>query len=141
LVLVFGCLVALAGCRSAEQTSNLEHVSQPQPSLEDQEWQLVDLGGKAPVASPDPPTLRLDGTKKSATGSTSVNRFTGAYELKGDTLVFKPLATTRRAGPPELMAQETTFLQALRSATGYRIARNQLILLQVQNPVATFKLP
>lgn len=46
-------------------------------------------------------------------GSGGVNRLTGAYSVDGPVLTFGPLATTRMAGPPELMAEEQAVLAAL----------------------------
>ena len=41
------------------------------------------------------------------------NRFNGTYQTEGTSVEFGAIVSTRRAGPPELMEQETLFLQAL----------------------------
>ena len=46
-------------------------------------------------------------------GSSGCNRFTGAYDQKGDELTMGPLASTRMACPPELMEREQQFLTML----------------------------
>ena len=51
--------------------------------------------------------LRTDGV---VGGSSGCNRFTGAYEQKGDELTMGPLASTRMACPPEVMEREQQFL-------------------------------
>ena len=49
----------------------------------------------------------------SVSGSTGVNRYFGKATIDGNALSFGPLATTRRAGPPALMEQESRFLEAI----------------------------
>ena len=56
-------------------------------------------------------SLKVDGTRLS--GSMGVNRFSGQVESE---LPIGPVATTRMAGPPELMRQEDTLLELLQSA-------------------------
>lgn len=43
------------------------------------------------------PTISFDTTKSVVTGSTGCNTFNGTYTMKGDSLHFKPLATTLMA--------------------------------------------
>jgi len=49
--------------------------------------------------------------------------------IDGQTLKFGPLATTRRAGPPALMDQESKFLGALEKVAGYRLEETGLLYL------------
>jgi heat shock protein HslJ len=46
-------------------------------------------------------------------GSSGCNRFTGAYNQKGDELTMGPLASTRMACPPPIMEREQQFLTML----------------------------
>lgn len=55
--------------------------------------------------------LMIDGTL--IAGTMGVNRFSGQFD-RG--LPIGPLATTRMAGPEELMVQEDTLLELLQSA-------------------------
>lgn len=67
------------------------------------------IGGELqPPIEGSKPTLEIAGGR--ASGMAGVNRFTGALEDDGG---FGPLATTRMAGPHELMAQEQIFLEHL----------------------------
>jgi len=60
-------------------------------------------------------------------GSAGCNRYTGSYTVKGSALTTKGFATTRKACPQPIMAQESTYLKALGSATQYTINnQNQL---------------
>jgi heat shock protein HslJ len=63
-------------------------------------------------------------------GTAGVNRFTGTcYALAtSPKLAVRKLATTKKAGPPQAMAQETRFLQRLRSAIRYQIDGDRLTL-------------
>lgn len=63
-----------------------------------------------PLDGGKPLTLDVDGDHVS--GSSGVNRFMGSM---GGEAIFSPLATTRMAGPEELMAQESIFLALLDS--------------------------
>ena len=54
--------------------------------------------------------FRADGI---VAGSSGCNRFTGAYNQKGDELTMGPLASTRMACPPEVMEREQQFLTML----------------------------
>ena len=62
-------------------------------------------------------------------GSAGVNTYHGPYTLTGEALEIGALATTRMAGPDELMKQETAYLAALAKVTSYRIDGNALTLL------------
>lgn len=46
-------------------------------------------------------------------GTTGCNRISGTYEIDGNVVTIGPLATTRMACPPPLMARETALLAAL----------------------------
>ena len=54
--------------------------------------------------------FRADGI---VAGSSGCNRFTGAYDQKGDELTMGPLASTRMACPPPIMEREQQFLTML----------------------------
>lgn len=61
-------------------------------------------------------TLVIDGSL--IAGSMGVNRFSGQFD-RG--LPIGPLATTRMAGPEELMVQEDTLLELLQSADAIEV--------------------
>jgi heat shock protein HslJ len=59
-------------------------------------------------------------------GSSGVNRFAGRF---GDDGLLGPLATTRMAGPDELMAQEDIFLRHLDEAEAWEHADQGISLI------------
>lgn len=72
----------------------------------DGDWQVVEIDGE--TVDPDAPrTVGFDQGRIS--GRLGVNRFTGSYSVHGETVAIGPLASTRMAGPPELMALEARF--------------------------------
>jgi heat shock protein HslJ len=93
--------------------------------IEDVTWQLTEIGGKPaePVpADAQAPFLRLSTADRRASGYSSVNNFGGTYELSGASLRFSGLAMTRRAGPDNLMRQESVFSAALNNTVAWRAA-------------------
>jgi heat shock protein HslJ len=74
-----------------------------------------------------------------ATGSGGCNRMTGSYELSGDRLSLGQMAGTLMACT-EGMETERAFLDALGRVKGWRIAGQQLELLDAAgNMVARFE--
>jgi len=61
-------------------------------------------------------------------GFSGVNRYHGPYEVDGESIKIGPLASTRMAGPAELMEQERQYLEALEKATRYGIVDGALTL-------------
>ena len=97
------------------------------------EWRLVKwvVNGVEKLIAPDSAvTVAFDPSGKIA-GNASVNRFSGTYRFDLDGRLEWPrtgFAVTRMAGPQPLMAQERTFLEALRRTTQYRVDGQQLVL-------------
>ncbi|MCG6952458.1 MAG: META domain-containing protein [Betaproteobacteria bacterium] len=100
-------------------------------------WNVREAGGAAfkPLKGGRDAHLRLDAQKKRATGYSGVNSFAGAYQSAGTALKFGPIAATRRAGPPAAMAFETAYFKALGATRAYRIAGDQLELLDADGEV------
>lgn len=78
-------------------------------------WVVVEyrLGDEliTPIVDGPDPTLKIDGSGVS--GSMGLNRLVGRFE---DGNISGPLATTRMAGPPDLMKQEDALLAHLHEA-------------------------
>ena len=70
------------------------------------DWLVIEIGGEA-VDLDAPRTVRFEGDR--IIGRVGVNRFTGTFTLDGDVLQAGPAASTRMAGPPEMMALENRF--------------------------------
>jgi heat shock protein HslJ len=73
---------------------------------------------------PNSPITLLLAADGHASGSAAINRYHGGYTLSddGNFALTGPLATTRMAGPPELMALEDSFLKALGTVTALQPA-------------------
>lgn len=100
------------------------NVPPPVQALAGSEWALKDLGG-APVPADFKATLSI-GPLGAVSGNAGVNRFNGSIRGGGKTLKAGPFITTRKAGPPELMALEAKYLKALEAATKFELAGGSL---------------
>ncbi len=73
-------------------------------------WLVTALDGKPPVEDTTPSITFEEGR---VTGNTACNSYTGSYTLSPERLTIGPLATTRRACPENIMAQESALLEVL----------------------------
>jgi len=88
------------------------------------EWQLQDLCGETVITNSRASlAFAADGA---ISGNGNINRFNGRITVEETTLKVGPLASTKMAGPPAAMAQESKYLQALRSATSLRVEGDSL---------------
>jgi putative lipoprotein len=94
-------------------------VSLPASGLAGTAWRVTEIAGAAADATSDA-TLRFD-AGGFVSGSTGCNKFTGSAVFEADQLTFAPLATTRLACAPELMAQEQRFLGAIQDVRRFAI--------------------
>lgn len=119
-------VVAVAGCSHAPGRADPRAAP-----LEGTRWVLAEVSGQRAVMGLDeePVTLQLDHAVGRATGYAGVNRFSGEYHLDEASLRFGPLATTRRAGPPEAETLEMSVLNALAAVSGWKITGASLELL------------
>jgi heat shock protein HslJ/phosphoglycolate phosphatase-like HAD superfamily hydrolase len=96
-------------------------------SLYDHPWLAEDIAGRGVVDRAQTTIeFKADG---SVSGSTGVNRFQGQAKIDGDRLTMGPLATTRRAGPPALMDQESRFLKTIDRVRRFRMEPTGLLYL------------
>jgi heat shock protein HslJ len=103
-----------------------ELVFAPASSLTGTQWVLVSLNGADVTATA--PTLEFAENNR-AGGTGGCNRFNGSYEVQGSRISFGPIASTRAACPDEAAnAQETAYLAALESASGYTLANGELTI-------------
>lgn len=107
-------------------------LAQPGRNLTGTEWQLVSLGptgSEAEVVPGTTVTLKF-GEDGRASGSTGCNSYSGAYEVRGDSISFGRLVSTRRACLDQnANEQEQRFLSSLESANRFRLSSNRLTLL------------
>lgn len=113
--------LSLAGCAA----------TQPAVPLEGTYWRLMEIEGLSVSLGTGErgPHVQFDPEKKRVTGYGGVNSFFAGYDTTGGRLLLSPLAATRRAGPPELMTLEATYLRALSATRSYHISGDKLELL------------
>jgi heat shock protein HslJ len=113
-VLLLGCAIQ-AACGGDDDDGS--------PPLEQTEWTLVG-GVEAP---PDAvPTLTLE--EGTASGFAGCNRFTGGYELDGNSFAVGPLAATQMACENAKTAVEAAYLPALEAVDAWAIEGGELVL-------------
>lgn len=127
LALAGAMVLDLAGCAEMEPAPGPESAA----PLEKSRWRLTEIvGTSVPVAAGRRgPHLQFDPEKKRVTGYSGVNIFSGGYDATDSRLRMSQMASTRRAGPPELMKLETAFLKALSATRTYRVDGDKLELL------------
>ena len=108
-------------------------------TLEDTYWKLLEVDGQSARVQPgerEAHLLLLDGL---ASGGSGCNKMMGRYTLgtRGH-LAIGPLASTRMACAPALMAQESTLHAAFARTTRYRIDGNVLELREGDVVLARF---
>lgn len=93
-------------------------------------WKLTRLGADVVAASEGrtEPHLILRTDGHTVDGSGGCNRLGGTYRLEGATLSFGPLATTKMMCA-DAIEQERRFLAALGAVRGWRVAGDDLTLL------------
>lgn len=126
-------VLGLGGCAEMDSAPGATHGE----GLDKVYWRLVTVDG---AAVPDAngrhkPHIEFDSEKKRVMGYSGVNIFSGGYDATGSHLRMSQMASTRRAGPPDLMRFETTYLKALSATRSYRISGNALELLNLKGQV------
>lgn len=98
------------------------------PRLEGVKWEVTGYNnGRQAVVGPKVGTrITLMFSEGMVSGSSGCNRFHGAFKADGNALTIQGLATTRMACEAEVMTQEQEFLQALQTATTWKIVRGML---------------
>lgn len=101
-----------------------------------QTWYL--LGGLVDTGSGSPATVRFE--QASAGGQAAVNSWSAEYTADPDgALVFGAIASTLMAGPPEAMAAEQAYFEALASVDGYTaVQAGELYLFDGDRNVLVF---
>lgn len=74
-------------------------------------WRVTEICGE-PVLDIAPPAVTF-GDDGRISGRATINRIIGSFTIEDGVLTLSPLATTMMAGPPELMDQESRFLNVL----------------------------
>ena len=119
-------------------TSSLAHaqpgrgLSTGQRVLTGTEWTLVSIGGAGAeegLVAGTTVTLKF-GEDGRASGSTGCNSYSGTYQVRGDSVTFGRLISTRRACLDQnANQQEQRYLSALEMANRFRLNSNRLTIL------------
>jgi heat shock protein HslJ len=126
-------LFVLPACNSQSKSAQ-----QPIASLAGQSWTCVTLNGAA-ITATRPPTITFDGAGR-VNGFSGVNRFGGSVEsAEAGELHFSQMMSTKMAGPPEQMALESSFLDALTRADRYMVTDAELIFSAGEKIIVEFK--
>jgi heat shock protein HslJ len=88
-------------------------------------WLLRRIDGTELLGEDRPMTVSF-GHDGRVSGSTGVNQLTASYNVTPEYLTFGPMATTRRAASPELMAQEHRVVGSLAGMCRYRLSETAL---------------
>ena len=116
-----------AGDQVSQQQQAQVTDSAPQNPLANTQWRATAVEGN-PV---------LEGTTLTAgfsadfrvSGSSGCNTFSGTYNVDGSSLTIGPLSATGALCEPEVMEQESAYLAALGSASGFTLEAGQLYIL------------
>lgn len=90
-------------------------------------WRLEDLSGRGVIDNTQA-TLNFD-EDGSVSGNASCNALTGGAEVRGGSVTFGELATTRKMCVPALMDQEVRYLAALQGTRRFRVEEPFLYVL------------
>jgi putative lipoprotein len=114
-----------------------------EPAIEDVDWVLTQVFGRAVPFSVDTmdARLRLLQAQQRLQGSTGCNNIVGSYERRESQLAFKGVAATRMACAPPTMDQETQVLKALEATAAWRLADGKLQLLDAGGMVIAQLVP
>ena len=90
-------------------------------------WRVTHLDGKAlPSAGARAPSFSFDSAKAVIGGDSSCNRFSAAYRVQGERLMFSPATATKMACAASV---EREFFRSLEAVRSHRSSGNQLQLL------------
>jgi len=136
ILAVFLLVTTLGSCNSSRKTIAGAPTAE---TIFGKQWQLKTVMGN-PVPTTKASLYLTNGKEQTVTGNTGCNRITGRLTTEGSNGIrFLPMATTKMARLEEGAATiETSFLAALVKADQWRIENNELQLLAINNPVATF---
>lgn len=125
-----------ASCLLASSAWSTGFAAVTDSSLRNTYWKLVRLGGASVevVERQREPHLIFALHEMRVSGSGGCNRIAGPFDLDGDTLYLRRLASTRMACTSG-MEQEDRFLRALETVERYSIRGNRLELFDVERAV------
>jgi heat shock protein HslJ len=130
LIIVCCAVVGLAGCGADSGPEEDKQVVVMKPvtaaNFEGTGWRALSIAGQ-PVADDVRSTILLEADNRVA-GFGGCNSFFGSWGLEDDTIVFGHLGATMMMCPPEMMEQETRFLEVLNRAERFEIVDGELVI-------------
>lgn len=138
-------LTMLAGCgQAAAPEGSTRVVAKQDPTmLEKSNWVATEIRDASGSLSPVVEGSRVTALFKAGkvAGNASVNNYAATYSTSAeDAITFAPGATTMMAGPEPLMAQETSYLAALKDARAYSVSAEKLELFdEAGKPLVAFE--
>jgi heat shock protein HslJ len=138
LMLAFGILFILActGAQSDKAGTKIDGnliTSQNLSSIVGIEWNLAQMTKDSEtiaLVKDSQTTFECDDTGR-VTGKATLNRYSGNFKLQDDGEIIwnKAFIMTRMAGPPELMQQETDFIQVLMQTSRIILDDAKLVMM------------
>ena len=108
-------------------------------ALTETHWRLIELNGKeVSLPKEQRATLVLTEDGHRIQGSGGCNQLSGVYELEGNTLRFRNVASTMMSCPDPIMMEEQQFVTALSATETYRISGKTLELLNGKDQVVAW---
>ena len=102
------------------------------------DWLVIEIDDE-PIDPEAPREVRFEGDR--VAGRVGVNRFTGSFTTDGDVIHVGPVASTRMAGPPELMALEDRFNSHLDGEHEIALEGGVLTLAREEHSMALTRAP
>jgi len=140
MVIGISILLACAGTQSGgtgPETDGIQITPRQLKDVAGMEWHLIIMkidNESIALIEDTKNTFSCDENGKVA-GVASLNRYFGNFSLQenGEIIWSKAFGMTRMAGPPELMAQETKFMQALLQTSRIYLKKETLLLISADN--------
>jgi len=131
-ILVGVLFITLTACGPSNEDIPVTGTGQPELSLKDTNWRLVSYGepgSETPVLEAAQPTLGFEeGGQVGGVGG--CNTFSAQYEVTGgnEIAITNIISTLMACNNPNVMELETTYFDALRSASSFEISGDMLTI-------------
>lgn len=128
LVLVTLTTLIIYACSALSGTSD---------PLDGSSWQLTAYSGKDVIPGTN---VTITFEDRQASGQAGCNGYGGAYEVDGEKIVFRDVASTLMlcTGPEGVMEQEAEFLGSLNEAQRFELTDGQLQLFRTDGEALIF---
>jgi heat shock protein HslJ len=130
-------LLTLAACGGGEATETTTEAADTTTaagqSIEGPPWRLAEARG---IQMPQELSLTIQFQDGRVSGQSACNRFTGGYEIDGNSLTISELALTKKACPDQLTEVDSVLVRTLRRVAAYSFDGPRLQLLNPNERVA-----